>query len=58
MGTTTTPRLDSHNLCARLRGRTLLGAVIMQDFCFNERRTWTGGIIYDPNNGQTYKNTP
>ena len=42
----------------RLRGRTLLGVVIFQDFCFDERRTWMGGIIYDPNHGRMYNNTP
>ena len=35
----------------RLRGHSLLGAVIFQDFRFDERRTWMGGIIYDPNKG-------
>ena len=58
MGPTTAPRLDSHTPYARLRGRALLGAVILQDFRFDERRIWTGGIIYDPNNGRTYKNDP
>lgn len=58
MGPTTASRLDSHNPEVRMRGRNLLGAVILQDFRFNKWRTWTGGTIYDPNNGRTYKSAP
>ncbi|MBD2768144.1 DUF2147 domain-containing protein [Hymenobacter sp. BT664] len=50
-------RRDEHNPNPKLRGRELLGTVILQNFRFDGARTWDNGTIYDPNNGKTYSCT-
>ena len=48
--------LDAHNSNAGLRGRRLLGLQILGGFHFNDG-TWTGGTIYNADDGGTYKAT-
>lgn len=57
VGPATPQRFDSQNPDPRLRSRNLLGTVILQGFRFDGKGTWTGGTIYDPNSGRTYKST-
>lgn len=47
-------KLDSKNENKKKRGEKLLGLEILKNFQFKEDR-WTGGTIYDPENGKTYK---
>ena len=49
-------RFDVKNPDPKLKGRSLLGAPIMWGFTpDNEAKTrWSGGKIYDPDNGKTY----
>ena len=51
------PRFDELNPDPALRERPLLGMTIMSGFSFDGDDRWTGGTIYDPNSGKTYKAT-
>ncbi len=50
------PKLDKENPDRELRNRPLQGLVILRNFSFENNR-WTGGTIYDPENGRTYSCT-
>jgi uncharacterized protein (DUF2147 family) len=50
-GTQTT---DEKNPNPQLRSRPLTGIVILNNFVFNGKDTWTDGTIYDPREGKTY----
>ena len=50
------PRLDVNNPDPSLRSRRLLGLTILSGFRFDGSR-WTGGSVYDPNSGNTYRGT-
>ncbi len=47
-------KVDRENPDPGKRHRPALGLIIMQGFSFNGK-IWSGGTIYDPNNGKTYK---
>jgi uncharacterized protein (DUF2147 family) len=47
-------RLDTRNPEESLRGRSLLGAILLRDLHYDGEGKWSGGLIYDPNNGHTY----
>ncbi|MDH3337595.1 MAG: DUF2147 domain-containing protein [Gammaproteobacteria bacterium] len=51
------PRYDDKNPDPDLRDRPLDGMVIMRGFKYVGDGRWTGGTIYDPNSGKTYKCT-
>lgn len=51
-----TPRKDVKNPDQNLKKRSLLNAVILTDFIWDDGQ-WKNGEIYDPNNGKTYKAT-
>jgi len=46
---------DIHNPDPSLRNRTLVGTTILKEFIFNGDNKWTGGRIYNPDNGKSYK---
>jgi uncharacterized protein (DUF2147 family) len=46
---------DEHNPDAGLRGRPVIGMPIIWDFRRDRDGGWTGGRIYDPAGGKTYK---
>ena len=48
---------DDRNPDPALRNRRLQGLTIMTGFQFNGGGRWTGGRVYDPNTGKTYKCT-
>ena len=50
------PRLDDKNPDPALRSRKLIGLVFLSGFRYDDGR-WTGGRIYDPNSGNTYRGT-
>lgn len=49
------PRTDVENPDAKLKTTPLIGLVNMQNFTFDGTDEWSGGTIYDPKNGKTYK---
>jgi len=51
------PRLDDKNPDPDLRNRPIEGMTIMSGFQYAGDGRWTGGKIYDPNSGKTYKAT-
>ena len=47
---------DRHNRDKGLRARPIIGITVLTDFAFNvKKKTWSGGKIYDPENGKQYK---
>ena len=48
-------RIDDKNPDPSLRHRKLLGLTIMRGFRHDGGMRWSGGRIYDPNSGNTYK---
>jgi uncharacterized protein (DUF2147 family) len=50
-------RLDVENPDPALRSRELRGLMILSDFSYDGEGRWTGGWVYDPNSGNTYKGT-
>ena len=53
-GTPGTPILDHNNPNLKLRKSPLVGLQILYDFMFAGDNVWTGGKIYNPDNGKTY----
>ena len=51
------PRYDDLNPDPALRDRPLKGLAIMSGFTYEGDGRWTGGRIYDPNSGKTYRAT-
>jgi uncharacterized protein (DUF2147 family) len=49
------PRTDRENPDAKLKSTPLIGMVNMKNFTFDGSEEWSGGTIYDPKNGKTYK---
>ena len=48
-------RLDTLNPDKSKHTRKILGSVLLWDFEFDGKNTWTNGHIYDANKGKTYK---
>lgn len=48
-------RVDEENPDKALRSRPLAGVELLRGFTFNGDDEWTGGTIYDPESGKTYK---
>lgn len=48
------PELDSRNRNPRLTGRTLIGMPMFYGFRRTGAGRWTGGKIYNPDDGRTY----
>ena len=49
------PRTDKENPDDKLKSTPLIGLKNMNDFTFDGKEEWSGGTIYDPKNGKTYK---
>jgi len=49
------PRTDVENPDPKLKSVPLIGLVNMKNFTFDGSEEWSGGTIYDPKNGKTYK---
>lgn len=49
------PKLDDENEDESLRGRPVMGLLLLNNFEFDGDDEWEGGRIYDPKNGKTYK---
>lgn len=53
-----TPRTDVNNPDESLRTTPLKGYRVLKDLEYDSKeKVWTGGTIYDPNNGSTYNCT-
>jgi uncharacterized protein (DUF2147 family) len=48
-------RLDHNNPNPEKRSGPIIGLLIMNDFVFAGDGAWTGGTVYDPKNGKTYR---
>ena len=48
------PKTDVHNPDPALRLRPLIGLELFEGFRYEGDGEWSGGTIYDPNNGKTY----
>jgi uncharacterized protein (DUF2147 family) len=49
-----TLKKDSKNSDEQLRNRSIVNLVVLSNFSYDDGE-WTGGEIYNPNNGKTYK---
>jgi uncharacterized protein (DUF2147 family) len=49
------PKNDRGNPDPKLRSRPIVGLQLMNDFVSAGNGKWTGGKIYDPESGKTYK---
>ena len=49
------PKNDRRNPNRELRSRPIAGLQFMNDFVYSGHNLWTGGRIYDPESGKTYK---
>ena len=49
-----TPKTDKKNSNENLRSRTILNMDILSGFTYDDGE-WTGGELYDPKSGKTYK---
>jgi uncharacterized protein (DUF2147 family) len=53
--TKTIDKKDVNNPDPKKRGDLILGMLFIKDFTYNAiKKQWTGGTIYDPDNGKTY----
>jgi uncharacterized protein (DUF2147 family) len=48
------PKLDKNNPNEKMRNTPILNYLVLQNFKFDDG-VWTGGTIYDPTSGDTYK---
>lgn len=48
------PKLDINNPSLSAHSRPIIGTEVLRNFIFDTDR-WTGGTIYDPQNGKDYK---
>jgi len=49
------PKIDLENPDEDLRDRPIIGLPILEGMTYEGDGTWSGGTIYDPANGKTYK---
>lgn len=50
-----TPKLDHNNPDKNLRNSPVIGLHIVRNFSYAGENTWSGGRVYDPKNGRTYR---
>lgn len=49
------PKLDKENPDAKLKTQPILGMQLLKGFTYDaNKKEWSGGTIYDPDNGKTY----
>ncbi len=49
------PKHDRENSDKSLQSRPILGLSFMKGFKFDGKKEWSGGLLYDPESGKTYK---
>ncbi|MBN2520520.1 MAG: DUF2147 domain-containing protein [Bacteroidales bacterium] len=51
-----TPKIDDKNPDVKLQTRPIMNLMLLSDFNYDEKaKNWSGGTIYDPQSGNTYK---
>ncbi len=51
------PKVDKNNPDENMRSTPLRGYRILKDFEYTDKKEWSEGTIYDPENGSTYSCT-
>lgn len=51
------PKVDKNNPDESMRTTPLRGYRILKDFVYTDKKEWSEGTIYDPENGSTYSST-
>lgn len=51
------PKLDRKNPDKSLRNQPIIGLVLLKGFKSDGEDKWSGGKVYDPESGKTYKGT-
>ncbi len=51
------PRRDRNNPDKAKQNRPLMGLKVLEGFTHDKDNVWKGGLVYDPDNGKTYKCT-
>ena len=49
------PKADDNNPDVSKRSKPAIGLQIISNFIYDGKNEWTGGTIYDPESGDTYK---
>lgn len=49
------PKVDRNNPDPSLRARPIIGLQILRSFTYDGGGVWSGGTIYDPKKGKTYR---
>lgn len=49
------PKVDDNNPDVSKRNQPAIGLQIINSFSYDGKKEWTGGTIYDPESGETYK---
>jgi uncharacterized protein (DUF2147 family) len=49
------PRHDRENPDKSMQARPIVGLVLLKGFKFDGKKEWSGGTVYDPESGKTYK---
>ncbi len=49
------PKVDDENPDPAKRNQPIIGLLILKGFTYDGDNEWSGGTIYDPENGKTYK---
>lgn len=49
------PKVDRNNPEPSLRARSVVGLQILRGFTYDGKGVWSGGTIYDPKKGKTYR---
>ncbi|GAB4035939.1 DUF2147 domain-containing protein [Spirosoma gilvum] len=48
------PKVDTENPDGQLRNRPLMNMVLLKDLVYKGNNVWSGGEIYNPEDGKTY----
>ncbi|WP_020601020.1 DUF2147 domain-containing protein [Spirosoma panaciterrae] len=51
---TNKPKIDTENPDVTLRNRPLINMVLLKDLVYKGNNVWSGGEIYNPEDGKTY----
>jgi uncharacterized protein (DUF2147 family) len=49
------PKHDRENPDKSMQNRPIVGLVLLKGFKFDGKKEWSGGTVYDPESGKTYK---
>ena len=52
---TNNPKVDENNPDKTMRTNPIIGLAVVKDFTYDGKGVFSGGSVYDPENGKTYK---